>query len=208
MADWGWAVGLRLSEIMTLNPYQFLVLHPDAESPFSQQSIEVIGKGNVARNVAVPNWLIADTQAYMEGERARVLELGRKRRRRTPSVLFLSGERSLDPGSPFTPRRFQAIVQDACIAAGLIRVTKRIDSESGVVTQASVPKHCVHDLRHTYAVYTYWVEVGNGNSEPWKVIQAQLGHERLETTIRTYLKYVQLFGPRGQQDIRTLAGLA
>lgn len=207
MADWGWAVGLRLSEIMTLNPYQFLVLHPDAESPFSQQSIEVIGKGNVARNVAVPNWLIADTQAYMEGERARVLELGRKTGRQTPNVLFLAGERSPDPGAPFTPRRFETIVEEACISAGLIRLKQRIDSGSGLVTQVSVANHCVHDLRHTYAVYTYWIEVGNGNSEPWKVIQAQLGHERLETTIRTYLKFVQLFGPRGQQDIRTLAGL-
>lgn len=207
MADWGWAVGLRLSELMTLNPYQFLALHPDGESPFSQQSVEVIGKGNVARNVAVPNWLIADTLHYMQRERAQALEVGRKKGRLTPNVLFLAGTRSPDPGAPFTPRRFETIVKEACIFAGLMRLKQRIDSDSGVTTQISVANHCVHDLRHTYAVYTYWIEVGNGNSEPWKVIQAQLGHERLETTIRTYLKYVQLFGPRGQQDIRTLVGL-
>lgn len=208
MADWGWAVGLRLSEIITLNPYQFLALHPDREAPFSQQSVEVIGKGNVARNVAVPNWLIADTLAYIEGERAQVLDLRHATRRHIPNVLFLAGARSPQPGSPFTPRRFEAIVGDACISAGLIRLKQRIDPESGLSTQVSVSDHCVHDLRHTYAVYTYWIEARNGNSEPWKVIQAQLGHERLQTTVHTYLKFVQLFGPRGQYDIRSLAGLA
>lgn len=207
MADWGWGVGLRLSEIMTLNQYQFLALHPDEESPFSQQAVEVIGKGNVARNVAVPNWLIADTLQYMQGERARALELGRKKGRQAPKVLFLAGARSPDPGSTFTPRRFETIVEDACISAGLMRLKQRIDPDTGITTQVSVANHCVHDLRHTYAVYTYWIEVKNGNPEPWKVIQAQLGHERMETTIQTYLKFVQLFGPRGQQDIRSLVGL-
>ncbi|MEO9216362.1 MAG: site-specific integrase [Rhodanobacter sp.] len=207
MADWGWAVGLRLSEIMTINSYQFLTLHPEEESPFSHQPIEVIGKGNVARNVAVPNWLITDTLDYMGGERAQALELGRKKRRKIPNVLFVTGNRSQDPGSPFTPRRFETIVEKACISAGLMRMKQRIDSDSGLSTLSSVANHCVHDLRHTYAVYTYWIEVGNGNSEPWKVIQAQLGHECLKTTIRTYLKFVQLFGPRGTQDIRSLVGL-
>ena len=207
MADWGWAVGLRLSEIMMLNPYQFLVFHVDEGSPFSQQAVEVIGKGNVIRNVAVPNWLIADTLQYMRGERAQALELGRKKGRKMPKVLFLAGARSPDPGSPFTPRRFETIVSESCISAGLMRLKQRTDPDSGVRTQVSVANHCVHDLRHTYAVYTYWIETSNGNSEPWKVIQAQLGHERLETTIRTYLKFVQLFGPRGQQDIRSLVGL-
>lgn len=208
MADWGWAVGLRLSEIMTLNPYQFLVMQPDTEFPFSHQAVEVIGKGGMARNVAAPNWLIADTQLYIEVERKNVLALGRKAGRKVPNVLFLAGARSPRPGSPFTPRRFETIVNDACISAGLVRLKKRTDPESGLITQVSVPNHCVHDLRHTYAVYTYWAEVRNGNPEPWKVIQSQLGHEQLDTTIRTYLKFVQLFGPRGQYDIRTLAGLA
>lgn len=207
MADWAWAVGLRLSELMALNPYQFLTLHADVGSPFSQQCIEVIGKGNVARNVAVPNWLIADTLAYIQGERSQVLKSRPKSGAQAPNVLFLAGSRAPNPGSPITPRRFEKIVEDACIAAGLIRLKRRIDPETGRSTQVSVASHCVHDLRHTYAVYTYWIEVGNGNSEPWKVIQAQLGHEHLETTIRTYLRFVQLFGPSGKQDIRTLAGL-
>lgn len=207
MADWGWAVGLRLAEIMAINPYQFLTMHPSGESPFAQQAIEVIGKGNVARNVAVPNWLVADTLAYMEGERARVLKLAQKNGKKVPNVLFLSGARSPNPGTRFTPRRFQTIVEEACISAGLMRLKQRIDHDSGLTTQVSVANHCVHDLRHTYAVYTYWIEAGNGNSEPWKVIQAQLGHEHLETTTRTYLKFVQLFGPRGQRDIRSLVGL-
>jgi site-specific recombinase XerD len=205
MADWGWAVGLRLSEILGLGCYQLLALVPDEDAPFENQAITVRGKGNYERNVAVPNWLVADTIAYIEEERAEAIKAGGQRR--PTDAVFVSGIRSRRPGLPITGRRFEEIVKCACLRAGLTRLKLIKDVESGTSTRVPVADHCVHDLRHTYAVLTYWTEVQNGNAEPWKIIQAQLGHARLETTIRTYLRYVQLFGPRGNQDIRTLAGL-
>lgn len=205
MADWGWVVGLRLSEILGLGCYQLLALVPDEDVPFENQAITVRGKGNYERNVAVPNWLVEDTIAYIEGERAEAIKAGGLRR--PTDVIFVSGIRSRRPGLPITGRRFQSIVESACLRAGLTRLKLIKDAEPDMPTRVPMAAHCVHDLRHTYAVLTYWAEAQNGNAEPWKIIQAQLGHARLETTIRTYLKYVQLFGPRGNQDIRTLAGL-
>ena len=207
MADWGWAVGLRLSEIMTLEAYQFLTMHPEDQSDFSHQPVEVVGKGNVRRNVAVPNWLIADTLMYLEGERRDSIRASKGRQRSVPNVVFLSGTHAPSPGKPFSGRRYEQIIGDACIRAGLSQLKARTDPETGEKTHTPVAKHSVHDLRHTYAVYTYWVEVKNGNPEPWKTIQAQLGHESLDTTIRTYLRFVKLFGPSGKHDIRSLAGL-
>jgi len=207
MADWGWAVGLRLSEIVNLECYQFHALHPEPASPFLSKAVEVIGKGSIRRNVAVPNWLIGDTLAYIDGERQDAIRACEGARWHPPNVVFLSGVHAQRPGLPLSTRRFQAIIEQACLQAGLSRLRSRIDPDGNVRTRVAVANHCVHDLRHTYAVFTYWVEAKNGNSEPWKIIQSQLGHAHLETTIRTYLRFVELFGPRGQHDIRTLAGL-
>ena len=64
--------------------------------------------------------------------------------------------------------------------------------EDGIVSWSVVSKLCplfvVHDLRHTYAVWTYYILKENGEAEPWLYIQAQLGHEDLSTTQDTYLK--------------------
>ena len=50
----------------------------------------------------------------------------------------------------------------------------------------------MHDLRHTYAVWSYHILKSLGDPEPWKSIQIQLGHKHIDTTINTYLKYVSL----------------
>jgi integrase len=48
----------------------------------------------------------------------------------------------------------------------------------------------------------------NGNPEPWKKIQAQLGHAHLQTTIDVYLSYVEIFNESpGLIDVRRMIGL-
>ncbi len=47
-----------------------------------------------------------------------------------------------------------------------------------------------------------------GNSEPWKKIQAQLGHELLETTTKVYILFVEIFdGAEGTVNVRQLLGV-
>jgi integrase len=55
-----------------------------------------------------------------------------------------------------------------------------------------VPRHRYHDLRHTYALWTYHALVEQGISEPWKIIQSLLGHAHLSTTLDTYLRVVNV----------------
>lgn len=204
IADWGWAVGLRISEILSLRADQFSDLVVDPSVPWVHFSIEVLGKGNKLRRVSVPSWLIEHTQIYVRGERQRCVALGRTSEER----LFVSTADSKSPGQGITPRRVEAIFGAACLRAGLFVNVRRLDPETGLMCLRQVPAHCVHDLRHTYAVLTYHAEVTQGNSEPWKKIQAQLGHSSLKTTTDIYLEYVNAHNDFRNASIRDLVGLS
>ena len=180
IGDLGVFVGLRIDEIHQLTKYQFLSLLPDPEAPYADQPLTVVGKGHVGRTVAVPNWLVQDALAYVGGERAEAVRAGRLTGRKEPPDVFVAGRDSNVPGRPVTHRRFQQIVEEACIRAGVVEIVRRVDPETREVVEVAKAKHCVHDLRHTYAVLMYWAEKHGGNAEPWKKIQAQLGHRHLE----------------------------
>jgi len=206
--DLGWSVGLRLTEIVELNKFQFLSKHPDPMAPAAEQVIQVLGKGGVLRPVAVPNWLVLDAIRYIETERSEALKAGGLTGRREPGRLFVSGLESNSPGSTVSDRRLQQELEDACIRSGLTELVERTDPESGVSRTEAKAKHCMHDLRHTYAVMTYFAEVRNGNPEPWKKIQAQLGHKYLATTMNTYLGYVSVLGDGNTAiDLRKLLSI-
>lgn len=205
IVDLGWAVGLRLDEIAKLTKYQFLVLVPSADAPVAEQALTVTGKGKVARTVAVPNWLVIDVVTYIDGERACATSNGLLTGRKEPAALLVSSRDSRKPGAPISRRRIQQIVELACIRAALVQTKQKVDPEACNVQTVIKARHCTHDLRHTYAVFTYWAEKRAGNSEPWKKIQAQLGHAHLQTTIDTYLRFVEIFGEReGVVDLRRL----
>jgi len=201
--DFGWAVGLRVAEIHGLNRYQFLELIVDEDAMASNQLIFVAGKGSrgsgkKVRPVAVPNWLIADVQAYLE-------HLSPARNAGRHTALFLSGQESNKPGRPIGVRRLQQIVEETCLAANILREVEVISPETGARSTVFVVGHCVHDLRHTYAVYAYLAEWHKGNSEPWKKISAQLGHTLTDTTLKVYLKFIDILGPFEGVIQRTLA---
>ena len=190
IVDLGWAVGLRNFEITGLKASQFSDLHPEKDFPGDHQRVEILGKRSKRRVVAVPNWLVLDAQVYINEERATALK-----KAKNPvdcDYLVVSEGNSRCPGRKISTRRTLQIVEAACIAAGQVGTVKRKFPDKGVViTQKAL--HCVHDLRHTYAVMTYHAEVKQGNREPWKKIQAQLGHKDMQTTIDTYLRYVSAF---------------
>jgi integrase/recombinase XerC len=66
----------------------------------------------------------------------------------------------------------------------------KIDPDSGEAYGLKLAAHSFHDLRHTFACWLYHAERKSGNSEPWKVVQARLGHKYLSTTMDTYLRVV------------------
>lgn len=91
---------------------------------------------------------------------------------------------------------------------GILETVQKEVPLTGKRLLSQVPKHSVHDLRHTYAVLTYHAERANGNAEPWKKIQAQLGHAHLQTTVDIYLSHVEIFTDQpGLLDVRGMLGL-
>jgi len=209
ICDLGWAVGLRLSEINSLTVLQFMTLVPDPAAPFVGMALTIEhGKGNRSRQVMVPSWLVMDVQAYMEGERTTLLQRAKAKTRHSTKRLFLGFEHSDSAGEPITNAALQKMFRDACLALGLVNIIEKTDPETGVKFTYKTPRHSLHDLRHTYAVLTYHAERANGNPEPWKRIQAQLGHRSLQTTIDTYLSHVQIFTDQpGLLDVRRMLGL-
>lgn len=216
VAEWMAYVGLRLSEIVGaedhqgLSVYQFAALHVDPKKPFDHSIIRVLGKRAKYRNVAVPNWLIDKTKKYISGERAAcVSHIGNP-----TSKLIVSHESARKPnrGMPITGRWYEYLFARACLKANMIAIDETRDATTNRQLQVKKARHSPHDLRHTYAVMTYFAERERGNSEPWKPIQAQLGHRQLSTTIDTYLSYVSVMNEWGRDlrrmSVRELAGVS
>jgi integrase len=208
ICDLGWVVGLRLAEVISLTTLQFLSLNPDPSSPYVDLKLIICGKGNKVRQVAIPTWLVVDAIEYINGERAKALLAWKGRPRRASIQLLLGRLESPRRGQPISKDAVQKILREACIALGFVETVEKIIPETGDVFHDKVPKHSYHDLRHTCAVLMYHAEVASGNPEPWKKIQAQLGHSHLSTTIDTYLAHVEIFTDRpGLLNVRRLIGL-
>lgn len=208
ICDLGWVVGLRLSEINSLTTLQFMTLVPDHSAPFVGMQLIIQGKGKYTRQVMIPTWLVIDVQAYIDGERMASLLACRIKTRYPTTRLLLGHEHSSHAGKPITNAALQKMFREACLTLGIVTIVEKTDPETGLKFIYKTPRHSIHDLRHTYAVLTYHVERANGNSEPWKKIQAQLGHSKLQTTITTYLAYVEIFTDQpGLLDVRRLLGL-
>lgn len=211
IAEWLVNVGLRLSEVVGsgkrqgLGIKQFSNLHPDPRYPFEHSIVRVFGKGSKFRSVRVPNWLIAKTKLYISSERANAVAQAQA----VTSKLFVGQVHAAKAyrGRPITGRRFEKIFESACVRAGLFGDMTFDDRDLA----GEKARHSPHDLRHTYAIATYYAELALGNSEPWKLIQAQLGHRKLTTTIETYLNAVNLMTQWGRDlrrmSVRELAGL-
>nr|WP_240922369.1 tyrosine-type recombinase/integrase [Oleiagrimonas sp. C23AA] len=213
IAEWLLYCGLRIEEVLGrdldlttdrhpgLTVSQFHTLPTNPKKPFDHSPISVIGKYNKARIIAVPNWLVLATKEYIQGERTQsTCHLPRNH-----EFVFVNGIKAhrSHRGKKLSIRRYQAIFSQACIRAGLCR--KNDDCKNSLAT------HSPHDLRHTYAVMTYFAQRSIGNVEPWKLIQSQLGHSNLRTTTDTYLQFVSAYSKwefaYQTSSTRILAGL-
>jgi integrase len=207
MGDLGVFAGLRLDEIHQLTTYHFQSLHPNPATPLVGQPITVRRKGGFVQTVLVPSWLAGDVLEFIETERTEWLK-GAGLWRRAPSAIFVGNPNSTAPGAPLGHRRMQQIIAEACHRVGSTRILHAVDPDSGEAVQRVKAAHSIHDLRHTYAVLTYWARKQDGDPEPWKYIQAQMGHANLQTTIDIYLRHAQFFGAKERlSDVRKVIGL-
>ena len=153
--------------------------------------IRIVGKGKKVANVKFPGWVIKESLDYIDGERNFVVN---KTGRDEDCLLVNGSEVGLHAGGPVSHRTLERRFSGACKRAGLVKLVKKyyigdageiISNNDGFVERA---KYVFHDLRHTYAIWTYYARKRAGDNEPWIFISTQLRHADVLTTIRYYLK--------------------
>ena len=150
-------------------------------------------KNNVKRKVLLAGSLIQELQNFCDTHREALCARGCKGRCGLGGPIFpAAGADRKKRCAPMSAQNFGLIVRCAAKACGLTAIATKRDSKGNVIRQATVPAMSVHDLRHTYAVWTYLLLRKQGDTNPWLFIQAQLGHRSSETTINTYLRAVRM----------------
>lgn len=178
------AMGLRVGEVAGLSVYPFAQITDQHEHVMHR--FEVTGKGRRKRMVSCPGRIVNEVNLYIARERMAAREVANSREHGT---LFVTGIGSPRPGRPLSIRRLEEIHAAACLRAGLKRCRDGTGFRASAATEH--PRYRFHDLRHTFAVWMYSVLKMQGDPEPWKEIQAQLGHRSLQTTLDTYLRTVK-----------------
>ena len=144
-----------------------------------------------ARHVYLPRELIRRLHLYRRGERRHAAAAYERRTgRAAPNRLFLA--RSTSPrnaGSTVESETLAAEFRAGVVGAGLVIETPVGTGDGpGVHVQ---PAFSIHDARDTHAVYLYALLSGEGDEKRvWLRIAARLGHERVSTTFKHYLRLV------------------
>lgn len=188
--------GARVDEVAHISKHQIARLEPDEVDDHAPLVIRLTHtKGSIPRNALIPAHLARELQTYINGERAAAVQKGRSHGlAREPRQLFVNGEDAgRNAGRAVDRRTLWRAFHNAVREAGLTQEIERTDSSSGMTSVFMAAAHCFHDLRHTFACWLYQAELQAGNPDPWKTVQARLGHKYLSTTVDLYLKSVDVF---------------
>lgn len=195
--------GMRVDEVAGLTIHQIL----DASRAIRDSSLAAIEltrtKGLRKRKVLFPRHLIDELIFYIDSEREEAIETGRRYgMKKSPSALLVNGCASRNhAGRPVKAYTLSEGFRRAIQVVGFTRQVEKIDPSTGEPFIDHLPAHTFHDLRHTFAVLLYHAEVSTGNAEPWKIIQARLGHKHLKTTRDVYLRIVDIFRTKANDAV-------
>jgi integrase len=187
--------GLRIDEVRELTIYQLQKLVFDADEPLRVVPLHVkVTKGSKPRTVDLPAWLVTELLTYINGERAASLKKASDKRHRNHKGLFVNPLHSGGAiGAHTSKRSLQEEFEKGVRNVGLVVNVEKKDPDTGGTYFREMPRFSCHDLRHTYAVWTYYARRKNGDSEPWLYIQAKLGHQSVTTTMEMYLRVAKEF---------------
>lgn len=192
-ADIGLQAGLRVSEVTGLHLSLFQRFLDTEILPTAQYRVGPFRrKGGKRKFVNFHGVLLQKVVNYIKRERAFVMQ-GVK-----DHGMLLVHKRGHFRRLPIHKSTLQRRLSSACVAAELTRSVVRLRPVNGSWANKTADTQVrasfkFHDLRHTFAVWMYYARKASGDSEPWKYIQEQLGHEDVLTTIKTYLGVTQDF---------------
>ena len=194
--------GMRRMEMcaITLQQVRSLIAQTSAsDNDFALRTFrltEVKGGPRKARDALVPVWLIRNLEAYARGAERQAAEdtYARYNCGALPDRFFLNhANSSRAPGAPLKEAQVDSVFNQVMRQAGLIETTQAVDPATGRTYERVVATHCVHDLRHTAAVWRYMAERACGNPAPWNSVQVMLGHTNASTTTKIYLQITNVF---------------
>jgi len=109
-----------------------------------------------------------------------------------PKALFINGFTNNTPflGEALKCSTIIRNMRTAVLEAGLTRKEQYVDPDTKEVLIRDIPKYSFHSFRHTFAVNYYYARKRSGDQEPWKAVQAILGHKSMQTTMDIYLRSV------------------
>lgn len=198
----GLACGMRIDEILNLDSCVFQDFEADPDKPFQLFELTITRtKGLVPREVFIPFWLMSEIAAYIGSERRVAISEAQRiwaistNASRLPTRLLVNAPGSgRHVGKAATADTIEAAFHKACLRLNLVsRKPRAIGREDAHVVD--VVKHTFHDTRHTFAVWMYHALERIEIQRPWIRIQKLLGHASVSTTIGTYLKVLDAFGP-------------
>lgn len=186
--------GMRRDEISNLTYEQIMRLCPERSLKNGACLLRITKtKGLRPRYVEVPNWLVDELRLYAETERAD--SLNARRGDAKPAYRFFLNGRNAKHNAGWAVKNdtIDRQFRNAVIAAGLMNDVVRFDPATSEQYVTEEPKFTFHALRHTFAIWRYYAEFAAGVHEPWKIVQALLGHKSLATTLAIYLRPCAVF---------------
>lgn len=190
----GLQAGLRVGEVVNLRVRLFRNYLNAKIVPSAYYRIgDFRRKGGKMKSVRIHGVLLQKIVNYIKRERAWVM-----RGVKVDHGVLLVHKQGQHKGEPLRSGTLQRRFAKACIAAGVTGTATKLSAPDGdwsnpVVDEELCARYTFHDLRHTFAVWRYYARVQDGDTEPWKHIQEELGHEDVTTTKKIYLKVTQDF---------------
>ncbi|WP_322033219.1 site-specific integrase [Paraburkholderia sp. J76] len=200
-AEFALRCGLRIDEVTNLTVRQITKLIPHrGPNPHKPVALPLTHtKGGEPREVALPSSLLREVLAYIDGERAEVVNLAKSQGTNEiytePANLFVNGADASqeDIGKPLTTHRLSVIFHDCVIACGFFSVVYEqghANARNDSRRKRLVALYTFHFLRHTFVYSMYYALQRVGVKFPWRTIQILLGHAHLSTTVKYYMRGV------------------
>lgn len=182
-------VGLRVEEIskLPLNKFVEYIARDDFVDT-GKYKLSVKGKGGKTRVIDIAGVLLREVVVYIKEIRPRIIDGAKKSSKNLLVHSMAAGIRWC--GLHMSTRTLQRAFVGACISLGLTTahvVSVVEDGKADAQKIVSKSLYTFHDLRHSYAVWTYYVLLREGTRDPWSAVQKQLGHSNKSTTLNIYL---------------------
>ena len=199
-AQLGLVTGMRVDEVASLCDWQILQL-PEATEPVDSSGRDRASpvhlritktKGLVERTVVLPRLLLQEIVHYINGERKDAVSMNKRPGQKTRSLFVNGVDAGHNAGRAISKKTLQRVFHRAVTDCGLLEHAPKVNPENEETYLGKKAKYSFHSLRHTFAYTLYLERKKMGDPEPWKMIQARLGHKCLSTTIDTYLRAFEI----------------